>query len=111
MIEIPLSNAFDQFKFRIDIDNKTYGMNICWNAEDETWQLVLLDNEENHILSVQLEANIFLTEHIINDRKPTGDFLLFDSGGSDSPNRDGFSSRWRLYYYTRDEIDAIQSTI
>ena len=82
LLELPTRNDVDSFKYRIDLDGKTYNILISWNTRDERWNIYLSDANDIHICSRPLVIEADLWGDYQLDNAPPGVMFLIDPNGS-----------------------------
>lgn len=82
IIQLPVRNDVDSFKYRIDLEGVTYSIQISWNTRDERWMIYLRDADENNIISTALVIEYDLFSRYQLSNAPPGRMFLIDPNGS-----------------------------
>lgn len=97
--ELPLRNDVEAFRYRVDLDSRTYGIFISWNERDARWMIYLSDSANTEIASSVLLLNVDLWTRFRLPNTPPGVMFLIDpTGSTEECGRFDLGSRCRLIY-------------
>jgi hypothetical protein len=104
---IPLQSDPPCYRFNATLDGFVIYFRLKWNFTAEQWYLDL-DCEELGLsykgLTLVTGDNILLGRGVAE----LGALILIDQQGNEDPTREGLGDRWKLYYMTKAEVDAIR---
>lgn len=116
MIEIVRDTTFKLSAFResYNLDGTIYFLVLKYNSRSQSWFLNIQDAEQNCLsCSLKLNTGALMLKHSRHvSGLPEGDFLTVQTSSSDSViNFDNFGDEFKLYYYSSDELPAVESSL
>lgn len=106
-IVLPVRVDVDSFRYRINLDNQTWDIQISWNVRDERWFFYLRDPDNNLIGQAPLKLNDQLIYPYRPLGGPPGAFALLDpSGGAEECGREELGTRCKFVYIEGEDLEA-----
>jgi hypothetical protein len=100
IIEIPLTAAYDNYDFSVDLDGRSFLFEIAWNTRTLQWSLTIR-NDENIVLigAIPLLVNANLIGRFKLPALPQGILMLHDTSGANlEAVKDDLGVRCQLLY-------------
>lgn len=110
ILEIPTDSDNPSWNEIIPLEGVGYKVCFTWNNRDQSWVLdIQLTDDTYVIMGIKLVANYELLGTYAQENQPPGTLFLYDtSGQKEDCTRDELGSRWKLYYITSDDEEALQ---
>jgi hypothetical protein len=99
-IQIPLRNDLDDYEFTIDLDGRTFNMQVQWNSRASQWSLILKNDAQAEVVGgIPLVVNSDLIGRFMSEALPQGILTLFDTSGANrDPDKADLGVRCLLLY-------------
>jgi len=82
VIQLKIRSDFDNYRYRVDLDNTTYVFSFKWNTRSERWQITIYASDgETVLISVPLTANADLLTRFRDKNLPKGRLFCIDTTG------------------------------
>jgi len=100
LVVLPIRNDLPAYKFKLDLDSKTYVLSFRYNGRMARWFMDLLDESDNQIrMGIKILTNVNLFTILKKTNMPQGDFLAFHETGLElNAERLEFGEEVKLYY-------------
>jgi|SRR5579859_436468 len=99
--ELPIETGVAWFDYQISLDGVTFRLEFRWNDRDSAWALNIYDSGDVLLLGgIKIVLGFPLISQYSDPALPAGDFLAFDTSGTDEPpTLTDFGTRVELHYY------------
>ncbi|MCP4482080.1 MAG: hypothetical protein GY817_04675 [bacterium] len=100
IVEIPTRNDITSYKYRIELDDSFFSFIFNFNGRRGRWYLDILNaNDEPVVNGICLLNGVNLLQQYRHLNIPKGDLFVFDTKETtENPDRETFSTRFRLLY-------------
>ncbi len=86
VLDIPTRSDVGSWNQQTTLENEVFGLQFRWNERDGTWYFNLLDESGNVIRAgVRMIVNFELLAQLVDEGRPPGKFLAFDSRKDPQP--------------------------
>jgi hypothetical protein len=108
-IKLPFSDKSDSagFSFSIPLDGDVFKLEFRYNDRDERYYLNVYDEDDALLAaSVKVVKGHPLLKHVVDERRPWGDFSVIDVGANAEPTLGNLGNGIEIIFSTYAEVIA-----